>query len=177
MTAHQALQNLDATTVKAMIDDGETMLIDVREPGEHARERIAGARLVPLSILNPAKLELGDKRVVLHCASGNRSARAAQVLMAAGVRQVGHLKGGLPAWKHAGFKTVIDKRAPLPVQRQVQLIAGGPVALGVVLGASLDPAFYGVSGMVGAGMLLTGATGWCGLATLLSALPYNRPRV
>ena len=177
MTAHQALQNLDATTVKAMIDDGETTLIDVREPGEHARERIAEARLVPLSTLDPAKLDLGGKRVVLHCASGARSARAAQVLMAAGVRHVGHLKGGLPAWKNAGFKTVIDRRAPLPLQRQVQLIAGGLVTLGVVLGAALHPAFYGVSGMVGAGLVLAGATGRCGLATLLSALPYNRPRV
>jgi rhodanese-related sulfurtransferase len=40
---------MDAMTVKKRLDEGSAVLIDVREPHEHAREHIEGAKLVPLS--------------------------------------------------------------------------------------------------------------------------------
>lgn len=178
MTAFH-LRELDAKAVKTWLDSNDTVLIDVREPAEHARERIAGAKLLPLSSLSAqSKIETGGAtRIVLHCASGHRSAKAAQILHAQGFREIAHLKGGLPAWRQAGFPTVVDTRAPLPLMRQVQIAAGTLVLLGVVLGALVNPGFYALSAFVGAGLVFAGTTGWCGMAMLLARLPYNRRAV
>jgi rhodanese-related sulfurtransferase len=170
-----ALEELDAPTVKARLDRGEAVLIDVREPDEHARERIPGARLMPLSSFDPMRIAgSGAHAVILHCASGARSARAAAMLAGVGLSDVAHLKGGINAWKHAGFPVALDRKAPLPIMRQVQMLAGSLVVLGVVLGFAVHPGFFGLSAFVGAGLVMAGVTGWCGMATLLGKLPYNR---
>jgi len=62
----------------------------------------------------------------------------------------------------------------LEVMRQVQLAAGGLVVAGVALGAFVAPGFYLLSAFVGAGLMTAGATGWCGMAKLLAAMPWNR---
>jgi rhodanese-related sulfurtransferase len=169
------LQELDAPTAKSWLERADTILLDVREPDEHAREHIPSARLTPLSTFNPDTLNLkGARRVIVHCASGLRSAQAAERLHAAGIESVAHLKGGLPAWRGAGYEVVGDPRAPLPIMRQVQLIAGSLVAAGVALGVFVHPGFLALSAFVGAGLVFAGATGWCGMAMLLGRLPYNR---
>ncbi|MBI3453214.1 MAG: rhodanese-like domain-containing protein [Rhodospirillales bacterium] len=123
MTA-QRLEEVDAATVKAWLDRGEAVLIDVREIGEHAREHIAGARLVPLSTFDAANANFPNSgKIVLHCASGIRSAKAGEKLVASGKTGVAHLKGGLPAWKSAGFPTEFNAKAPLSLPRQMQIIA------------------------------------------------------
>lgn len=162
--------------LKAMIDRGEVLLVDVREPAEHAREAIPEAALIPLSKLRPEDVSVANgKRVVLYCASGMRSERAAKVLRDAGcTAAVAHLAGGLSSWKRAGLSTRVDPKAPLPIIRQVQMIAGSLILLGVILGYTIAPAWFLLSGLVGAGLLLAGITGWCGMATLLGRLPYNR---
>ena len=64
--------------MKDWLDRGEAILVDVREEDEHGRERIRGARLLPLSRLDRSAVphEPG-KALVLQCNSGNRSAKAA----------------------------------------------------------------------------------------------------
>ena len=53
-TTNQAkLREFDAHTLKNLIERREVCLIDVREPGEYASDRIPGAKLVPLSSFNP----------------------------------------------------------------------------------------------------------------------------
>jgi rhodanese-related sulfurtransferase len=169
------LREWDAATLKAKLDRGEAVLIDCREAGEFAREHVAGAKLVPLSTLDATRLDLpAGKSIVVMCASGTRSARAAAQLLAAGRGDVAHLKGGLPTWRAAGYPVIEDKRAPLPIMRQVQMVAGGLVVLGVALGASVHPLFHALAAFVGAGLFVAGATGWCGMATLLAQLPYNK---
>lgn len=78
-------------------------LVDVREPGEHARGAIPGSHLAPLSDLRSGGglAELPPGPVVLYCASGVRSAEAARLLRAAGRPVVGHLLGGFAAWQAA----------------------------------------------------------------------------
>lgn len=104
MTSFQ-LQELDAQTTKSMLDRDEAVLIDCREPAEHAREHIPGVPLIPMSAfdLDRVKGLAGTKKVILHCASGIRSARVAEALHSAGVTNVAHLKGGLPTWRAAGL--------------------------------------------------------------------------
>jgi hypothetical protein len=58
--------------------------------------------------------------------------------------------------------------------RQVQIGAGTLVLLGVVLGFAVSPIAYGLSAFVGAGLLVAGTTGWCGMAKLLAVMPWNR---
>jgi rhodanese-related sulfurtransferase len=69
---------------------------------------------------------------------------------------------------------VDDRRAPLPMMRQVQIAAGSLVLAGVLLGALVAPAFYGIAGFVGAGLVFAGMTGFCGMANILGLMPWNR---
>jgi hypothetical protein len=48
------------------------------------------------------------------------------------------------------------------------------VLLGVVLGLSVHPAFFGLSAFVGAGLTFAGVSGFCGMARLLAIMPWNR---
>jgi rhodanese-related sulfurtransferase len=166
---------IDATSLKAWLDAGAAVLVDVRPPAMHAAERIPGARSVPLTpAFDPARLPPAEGRpLVVHCEIGVMSADAARRVAAAG-REVYDLRGGIVAWKQAGLPVESDPGAPLPVLRQMQMIAGSLVLVGVVLGAALSPWFLAVSAFVGAGLVVAGATGRCGLTAVLLRLPYNR---
>lgn len=171
------LETIDATSLKQLIDRDrhQVMLVDVRETGEFASERIAGAIPHPLSTFNPASIEIqGDRQVILCCQSGRRSTQAAQKLFESGFTQVTHLKGGLTAWKTAGYATQIDRNAPISLFRQVQIVAGSLVALGTVLGAFVSPWFLLLSGFVGCGLVFAGVSNTCAMGILLMKLPYNQ---
>ncbi|HRD78783.1 MAG TPA: DUF2892 domain-containing protein, partial [Hyphomicrobiaceae bacterium] len=75
------------------------------------------------------------------------------------------VEGGIESWKRAGLPVMKDASQPLELQRQVQLIAGFLIVLGAVLSVSVSPVFVWLSAFVGAGLMLAGATGWCGMAT------------
>nr|WP_218886319.1 ThiF family adenylyltransferase [Kineococcus aurantiacus] len=74
------------------------VLVDVREPAEHAARSIPGAVLVPLARLLVDPDALPDGELVLHCAGGTRSALAVQTLLGRGRTDVCHLRGGIAAW-------------------------------------------------------------------------------
>lgn len=74
------------------------LLVDVREPHEHAYSRIAGARLIPLATLARAISTMPrDGNVVVYCHHGIRSAHAVDMLRAAGV-PARNLSGGIDRW-------------------------------------------------------------------------------
>jgi rhodanese-related sulfurtransferase len=152
------------------------VLIDIRETDEHARERIPGARHHALSRLdadNPARQ--GDDVLVFHCRSGARTKANGPRLAAATTGCDTYvIEGGLDAWKKAGLPTVVDRKQPIEINRQVQIAAGSLVLAGVVLGEWVSPGFYLLSGFVGAGLTLAGITGFCGMARLFALMPWNR---
>ena len=160
---------------RLMREEGAT-LVDVREPDEHARARIPGARNLPLSRLEEAELAVQAGRPVLfHCRSGARTAgHAARLAAKAAPCEAYVVEGGLDAWQRAGLPVAEDRRQPLELMRQVQIAAGTMVLLGVLLGAMIAPWFYALSGFVGAGLVFAGVTGSCGLASLLRRMPWNR---
>ena len=100
MTANYLI-SIDPATLREWLACGDTVVIDVREHTEYALEHIAGAWLMPLCRLDPYQVPL-NKRVVLCCASGNRSQTAARRL---GLEGLAHLDGGLTAWKALGYAT------------------------------------------------------------------------
>lgn len=169
------LQTITPDKAAQMLREGAA-LVDVREPDEHARERIPGARNLPLSRLAEAELAVPTGRPVLfHCRSGARTAgQAAQLAAKAGGCEAYIVEGGLDAWKRAGLPVALDRRQPMELMRQVQIAAGSMVVLGVVLGALVAPGFYALSGFVGAGLVFAGVTGTCGLARVLRLMPWNR---
>ena len=154
-----------------MIQDG-AKLIDIRDADEHAREHIPGADNVPLAEID--RLQAGNCPVVFHCRSGARTGANAARLVAATGAPCDVLEGGIDAWRRAGLEVAADRRQPLELMRQVQLAAGGLVLLGVALGFLVGPGLFALSAFVGAGLMLAGATGWCGMARLLRHMPWNR---
>ncbi len=92
--------------LQSALTRGDVALMDVREPGEFAAERIEGAIPLPLSRFDPAELPTDGRKIVLMCGVGRRSATAAAQCAAAKIGIAGHLRGGLAAWKQAGLPTV-----------------------------------------------------------------------
>jgi adenylyltransferase/sulfurtransferase len=90
------------TELKEWIDRGENIfLVDVREPAEYEIVSIPGAVLIPKGeFLNGSALERlpQDKRVVLYCKTGIRSAEALAVVKGAGLADAVHVGGGVVGW-------------------------------------------------------------------------------
>ncbi len=103
------VENLGAEEVKAGLDQGTILLVDVREPKETDLERIPGSVLAPLSTFDPLSLpDPNGRRVVFSCRSGKRSVTSSQLAQQAGLAYDAHLAGGILAWKAAGFPTETD---------------------------------------------------------------------
>lgn len=80
------------------------LVVDVREPGEHAESAVPGALLLPLGRILTAegREELPrDVSLVVHCHRGTRADRAATALRDAGFTDVSVLSGGIVAWDDA----------------------------------------------------------------------------
>ena len=84
--------------VRAMLESGTVLLVDVRETYEHEAGRIEGARHIELERLaaNADSIDR-DRPVIFHCRLGSRSAMAAQAFRAAGYEAYS-MAGGLQRW-------------------------------------------------------------------------------
>ena len=75
------------------------LLLDVREPWEHDKARIAGSQLVPMGQIQSRLAELDDEKdVVAICHHGGRSMQVAMFLEKNGFPRVHNLAGGIDAW-------------------------------------------------------------------------------
>ncbi len=102
--AQEAAQGstITARDLKNMMDAGENIyVVDVREPNEYEIVSIPGATLIPKGeFISGAALEKlpQDRRIVLHCKSGARSAEALAIVKNAGFSDAMHVGGGVLAW-------------------------------------------------------------------------------
>jgi rhodanese-related sulfurtransferase len=170
------LPSLSPSEAKLLVDDG-VILVDIREADEHAREKIPGARHLPLSKLDEADLAVHEgKPVVFHCRSGARTqANASRLAGKLGETcEAFIIEGGLDAWKKVGLPVSADRRQPLELQRQVQIGAGSLALIGTLLGVAVSSWFFAVPAFVGAGLIVAGVTGFCGMARILMRAPWNR---
>lgn len=111
--AKQQIENLTPQQVSEELKNGNATLIDIREADERKTNgKIAGSVHASRGMLefyaDPSlpyhKPEFDkNKRLILHCASGGRSALAATTLKEMGYQNIAHLDGGLKAWKEAGM--------------------------------------------------------------------------
>jgi len=174
----KTLISMSPSAVEARVREGHALLVDIREDDEYARCHIHGSLSMPLSRFDAVKIPaMADADVVFMCRSGMRTTANAQMLVSHVGGQSYVLEGGLENWRQAGLTVETNRKAPLEMMRQVQIVAGSLVLLGALLGVLLSPAFFGLSAFVGAGLVFAGATGFCGMAKVLAFLPWNRPSV
>lgn len=85
-----------------LMNDEETIVVDVREPKEFSEGHIAGARNIPLGKIDErAGFELTAHKetpVIVTCQSGTRSSQASKKLVKQGFSKVFEMKGGMTAW-------------------------------------------------------------------------------
>jgi glyoxylase-like metal-dependent hydrolase (beta-lactamase superfamily II)/rhodanese-related sulfurtransferase len=170
------LRSVSAPQLAALRGKGE-VLLDVRTPGEFATLRIAGAVNAPLERLDAAALLArhgADAPLYCLCQTGTRSQIAADRLRAAGFTRVVHVDGGTNAWVAQGLPVERGGRNVISLERQVRILAGVLVVLGVAGGALAHPAFYGLSAFIGAGLAFAGITNTCGMSLVLARLPWNQ---
>lgn len=152
------------------------VLLDVRTPAEFEAGHAPAARNVPLDRLDPNSLPLIFRQdgipVAVICQTGSRGQAACEKMMAAGWQSI-NVDGGMSAWKAAGLPVVRGRKAISP-ERQVRIAAGFLVLAGVLLGWLVHPAFFGLSGFIGAGLMISGITDTCGMGLLLAKLPWNQ---
>lgn len=100
----KAHREIDVRQLAAMLDAGEAVVVDVREPDEFAAGHVPGAVNLPLSVFTHDALpDAGGKVVVLNCLGGKRSGMALEKCAAAQAEVDTHLAGGFNAWAQAGL--------------------------------------------------------------------------
>lgn len=98
------IKTVDAHTLKSWLDNDEADLIDVRDQIEYDHEYIAESQLIPLSEFSTDKVAVTNKKIVIHCRSGVRSAVAcAKLLEELPNADVYNLEGGILAWAKCGY--------------------------------------------------------------------------
>ena len=109
-------------------------LVDVRSPGEYAAGHIPGAINIPLEEVEARLPDLPKHRVVLVCHSGRRAGSACTVLTPHHPELM-VLEGGTAAWIEQGNPIVASTRSRWSIERQIRLIVGVLVGVGVALSA------------------------------------------
>ncbi len=106
------VEQVDPSEVHGANGNGAMAVVDVRENEEFAQGHLPGAKHVPRSYLE-TRIEgaVPDhaQRIVLYCASGNRSALAADTLKRLGYDDVASMTGGITLWKDRGYEVEVPR--------------------------------------------------------------------
>jgi rhodanese-related sulfurtransferase len=150
-------------------------LIDIRECVEYEEERIPGACLVPMKSLAEDEFKNVKERIgIFYCRSGRRTDLLKATISNTGFEKVYILKGGLNAWKKAGFP-VLKKQNKIPnVLRQTFIVIGLALLIFSLLSLKISPDFIIGAAVVGCGLIFAGVSGSCLLAMLINKLPWNK---
>ena len=119
--ANQSIETLDPTKVKSMLENDECTLIDVRDIRElWEAGTIKNSKHIPRGMLefwlDPQSFYYkennfdSNKKMILFCALGMRSALATKSLVDMGFKNVAHVKGGFDALKQSGLDIVVKEK-------------------------------------------------------------------
>jgi rhodanese-related sulfurtransferase len=152
-------------------------LIDVRTPAEFREVHVPFARNVPLEALDAGQLQEHQQRsparaIYVICRQGNRSQQACKQLQRAGINAA-NIEGGTMAWAIAGLPVVRGK-ATIPLDGQVRIAIGLIVLVSSALAAFVHPYWIALAAFMGAGLIFSGVSGFCGLASILARMPWNQ---
>jgi rhodanese-related sulfurtransferase len=171
-----AARTIDVETLKNWQAEGlRAQLVDVRSATEFATAHVPGAVNIPLEQIERRTADLeASAPVVLLCQSGSR-ARMANALLAGSGKDLVVLEGGTAAWLQAGYSGVCSTAARWALERQVRLMAGLLVVVGVLLAVTISRWWLLLPGFVGCGLVFAGCSGFCPMGEGLARLPWNRP--
>ncbi|MFI0397828.1 MAG: rhodanese-like domain-containing protein [Thiolinea sp.] len=102
-------QQADVTQAVRLMNNDDSVVLDVREDNEVRDGKIQGAKHIPLGQLDKRIAELEkskDKPILVYCRSGNRSSHACATLTKNGFANVTNLAGGFMAWQSANLPVV-----------------------------------------------------------------------
>jgi len=119
--ANRLIETIDTFKVKSMVDNDECVLIDVRDIRELWKEgTVKNAKHIPRGMLefwlDPQSSYFKEnnfdqnKKIVLYCALGMRSALATKSLIDMGYKNVAHVNGGFDALKQSGLEIVTKEK-------------------------------------------------------------------
>ena len=107
-----AAPHVSVDAARDALAKGEAILIDIREPDEHAQGIAPEAQRLPLSQIQSRLGEIpkdSNKPVLLICRTQNRSGSLAKMLRAQGYAHVSYVDGGMKEWQQRGFATVAPR--------------------------------------------------------------------
>src|SRR3954465_3688470 len=114
--AKARIENLSPAAVAVEMESDDVLLVDLREAEErqsiipgalHAPRGMLEFYAAPTSAYHRSEFD-PSRRTILYCASGGRSALAADTLQGLGYARVAHLDGGLKAWQAAGLEIELE---------------------------------------------------------------------
>jgi len=156
------IERLSATTMaEALASPDAPVVLDVRAPRERQQAHIEGSLHMPLNHLKERIDELPrDKRIIVHCAGGYRSAMGGSLLEAAGFTDVADLLGGITAWEKSGLPTIgtATRKAMKPTDYSERILEVGGWTLRLTSYA-LDGKYYCKADNVDPGACLTRTEG------------------
>ncbi|WP_019484295.1 rhodanese-like domain-containing protein [Arthrobacter sp. TB 23] len=177
LSTASAVIALDPETLQSWFKEHrDLVVIDVRSAAEFESMHIRGSYNVPLPLLSEHTDELAARlgsRVVLVCQSGVRAEQARQRLGRSGIDGAFVLTGGAPGFAAAGGDVVKGKDR-WDLERQVRLVAGSLVLVGLVGGKFVSPKIRTIAGVIGTGLTFSAATNTCAMGQALSAMPWNK---
>lgn len=168
-------QRVTVSDLHTWISSGTPVqMVDVRGASEYAAGHIPGTYYMPLEEVVSRVNDLDQSRpVVLVCQSGRRAC-IAETQLQGSHNHVFVLEGGTQAWMDAGHSLVRTAKSSWALERQVRLVAGVLVLLGVGLGFAVAPGWFGLAAFVGAGLTFAGLSNICGMAAVLAKMPWNQ---
>jgi rhodanese-related sulfurtransferase len=107
-TSNAKYRDVSVDEADKLLKQPNTYLLDVRTPEEYAEGHLEGAKLIPVGELESRLGELDaekEKELVVYCRSGNRSAKASEILSKKGYK-VANVEGGINAWQSSGKPVV-----------------------------------------------------------------------
>lgn len=153
----------------------DIQMIDVRSAGEFAAGHVPKAIHIPLEQVETRLDDLETHTIALLCQSGRRAGMACDLLTPHG-HDVLIVEGGTSAWSERGFGLVSSVSNRWSLERQVRLIAGLMVVIGVVLSLTASSGWVYLALFVGVGLAFAGATDICGMGLLLAKMPWNKSK-
>lgn len=174
------LTTIDTATASKLLTatdpSGRHQWIDVRSPSEYASGHVPGAVNIPLDQIE-ARLDdlLPNIPIIIVCQAGKRARMVAGLLQPCRT-DVTVLDGGTTAWSAAGLPLVASVKSRFSLERQVRLVAGVLVLIGVALSLTLQRNWIFLAAFVGAGLSFAGLSDICLMAGLLTRMPWNQTR-
>jgi rhodanese-related sulfurtransferase len=175
--SHKRIHPIDLMSQK----QAATCIVDVRTLAEVKAASLGDCLHIPLHELTAERLATeiaasgkNGAHVYVLCQSGRRAELAADALKGQCSGELYVIEGGMNAVIESKIPLAAQGRVMMSLERQVRIAAGLLVLLGAALGTWVNPAFYGLSAFVGAGLTFAGIADICLMGTLIAKAPWNR---